>query len=141
LVLPEFYPQLSNPEPPFGELEKAEKEYIGVGHGKAGAWLGEQFGLPQPYLDVMHYHHAPRRAVVNKLPVALVTLADLFATECGESFGGQAKEAREEVLRSEAWALIKQNHTPFRDADIPCFVGEFRWELEKSWPQITGNIP
>ncbi|HSR37125.1 MAG TPA: HDOD domain-containing protein, partial [Desulfurivibrionaceae bacterium] len=140
-VAPDFYPQLAAPEPPFAELDKAEKEYIGVGHGKVGAWLGEQLGLPQPYLDVMHYHHAPRRAAVNRLPVALVSLANLFATECGDSFGGDAKAASEEVLRSEAWDLIKQEHSPFRDADVPCFVGEFRWELEKSRPQITGSIP
>lgn len=141
LLVPDFYPQLAGPVSPFAALDKAEKEYIGVGHGKAGAWLGEQFGLPQPYLDVMRYHHAPQRAAVNPLPVALVALANLFAMEYGESFGGQAKPTNEEVIGSTAWGLIKEEHAPFRAADVPSFVGEFRWELDKTLPDMAGNIP
>ncbi|MEW6501437.1 MAG: HDOD domain-containing protein, partial [Thermodesulfobacteriota bacterium] len=140
-VAPDFYPQLARPTPPFAELDKAEKEYIGLDHGKAGAWLGEQFGLPQPYLDVMQYHHAPQRAPVNQLAVALVALANLFAGERGESFGGRPKVELDEVLGSFAWVLIKEQHAPFRDAEIASFVGEFCWELEKSWEGLVGAIP
>lgn len=140
-VAPDFYPQLARPTLPFAELDKAEKEYIGLDHGKAGAWLGEQFGLPQPYLDVMQYHHAPQRAPVNQLAVALVALANLFAGERGESFGGRPKVELDEVLGSFAWVLVKEQHAPFRDAEIASFVGEFCWELEKSWEGLVGAIP
>lgn len=138
-VMPDFYPQLASPVLPFADLGKAEKEYVGMDHGTAGALLGEQFGLPQPYLDVIHYHHTPQRATVYPLSVALVALANLFAMECGESFGGQAKPTNEEVVSSVAWRLIREEHAPFRDADIPSFVGEFRWELGKSLPAMMGN--
>ncbi|MEW6595387.1 MAG: HDOD domain-containing protein [Thermodesulfobacteriota bacterium] len=141
LVAPDFYPQLAGPEPPFAELIRAEKEYIGMDHGKAGAWLGEQLGLPQPYLDVMHYHHAPQRAPLNRLAVALVALANIFAAESGEAFGGQAKPVGEEVMHSTAWDIIRQEHAPFRAAHVPSFVGEFRWELERSLSDVVGRLP
>lgn len=140
LVMPDFYPQLAEPNASFAELDRAEKEYIGVGHDKAGAWLGEQFGLPQPYLDVMYYHHAPQRATVHRLPVALVALADLFARECGEAFGEPVKPMKDEVIRSAAWTMITAEHASFRAADVPSFVGEFRWELTKALPTMVGDF-
>lgn len=140
-VMPGFYPQLASPEPPFPDLEKAEKEYIGVEHSKAGLWLGEQLGLPHAYLDVMQFHHVPQKATTNTVPVALVALADIFARErgvCLEPLSGAAADSAEKSL---AWVLIQEQHKPFMDVNIPHFVASFREEIDKAWPGIAVSLP
>jgi putative nucleotidyltransferase with HDIG domain len=42
------------------DLRELERERFGVDHCEAGAWLLEQWKLPQTFVDVARYHHAPR---------------------------------------------------------------------------------
>lgn len=58
LVLePELYTGPANTEDDLQELERGR---FGVDHCEAGAWLLEQWKLPQTFVDVARYHHAPR---------------------------------------------------------------------------------
>jgi len=133
-ISPHFYPQLAQDPSPFPDLLKGEREYIGVDHGKAGKWLGESIGLPQAYLDVMECHHQPHKASSSLLPVALVSLANIFAKERGE---GLASVDLGEAVQSFAWVLLQEQHPPFLDVNVVNFIDAFREELDKAWPRIT----
>ena len=136
---PNFYPQCAQPSEEMQDMVRAEKEYIGVDHGQAGVWLAEGIGLPQPYLDVMHFHHVPEKATTNPVPVALVNLANIFASMKGACLG-QPKVTTQDALRSFAWALIEEHHRPFQEVNVPQFVNSFSAELDKTWASITGDI-
>lgn len=136
---PNFYPHTLQPSPELREVVKAEKEFIGVDHGQAGVWLAEGIGLPQPYPDVMKFHHIPEKAHTNPLPVALVSLANQFASLRGICLG-QPELGQDEVLRSFAWTLLQENHRPFLEVNVLQFFESFNEELDRSWPTITADI-
>jgi len=136
---PNFYPQCVQPSEEMQDMVRAEKEYIGVDHGQAGVWLAEGIGLPQPYLDVMHFHHQPEKATTNPVPVALVNLANIFASMKGVCLG-QPRVTTQDALRSFSWALIEEHHRPFQEVNVPQFVDSFSAELDKTWASITGDI-
>ena len=136
---PNFYPQCAQPSEEMQDMVRAEKEYIGVDHGLAGVWLAEGIGLPQPYLDVMRFHHVPEKATTNLVPVALVNLANIFASMKGACLGQPRVTARD-ALRSFSWALIQEHHRPFQEVNVPQFVDSFSAELDKTWASIAGDI-
>jgi len=136
---PNFYPQLVQPSAEMQDMVRAEKDYIGVDHGQAGVWLAEGIGLPQPYLDVMRFHHQPEKATTNLVPVALVNLANIFASMKGACLGSP-RVTVQDALRSFSWALIQENHRPFQEVNVQQFVNSFSAELDKTWAGITGDI-
>ncbi|MFA7346297.1 MAG: HDOD domain-containing protein [Desulfurivibrionaceae bacterium] len=139
-ISPNFYPQFTQPSEELRDVVRAEKEYIGVDHGQAGVWLAEGIGLPQPYLDVMHFHHQPEKATTNPVPVAMVNLANIFASMKGACLG-QPQVTMQDALRSYSWALIQEYHRPFQEVNVQQFVNSFSAELDKTWAGITGDIP
>lgn len=137
---PNFYPHAGS-SPEFEDLGKAEKEFVGVDHGQAGAWLGEFLGLPPAYLDVMRFHHSPEKVSnTHALPVALVNLANIFASERKVCMG-KPKLAPDAVPRSFSWVLIQEQHKPFLDVNVMQFIESFNIELDKSWNAITADMP
>lgn len=138
-VSPNFYPQFAAPKPPFADVVKAEKEYVGVDHGQFGVWLAEGIGLPQPYLDVMHFHHMPEKVTTNPVPVALINLANMFAAQKGACLG-KPEVSNQDILRSFSWVLIQEQHKPFLDVNVSQFIDSFSEELDKTWKNITGDI-
>ncbi len=137
---PNFYSHAGS-SPEFEDLSKAEKEYIGVDHGQAGAWLGEFLGLPPAYLDVMRFHHSPEKVSnPHALPVALVNLANIFAAERKVCMG-KPKLAPDAVARSFSWVLIREQHKPFLDVNVVQFIEAFNVELDKSWNAVTADLP
>lgn len=136
---PNFYPQCAQSSEEMQDMVRAEKEYIGVDHGQAGVWLAEGIGLPQPYLDVMHFHHVPEKATTNPVPVALVNLANIFASMKGACLG-QPRVTQQDALRSFSWALIQEHHRPFQEVNVPQFINSFSAELDKTWAGMTGDI-
>jgi HD-like signal output (HDOD) protein/CRP-like cAMP-binding protein len=138
-ISPNFYPQLASPKPEIKDVFKAEKEYIGVDHGQFGVWLAEGIGLPQPYLDVMRFHHLPEKATANSVQVALVNLANMFATMKGACLG-TAEVTTLDIVRSFSWVLIQEHHKPFLEVNVMQFVDSFSEELDKAWDSITGDI-
>lgn len=138
-ISPNFYPQFVRPTAELQDMVRAEKEYIGVDHGQAGVWLAEGIGLPQPYLDVMRFHHLPEKATTNLVPVALVNLANIFASMKGACLG-PPRLTMQDALRSFSWALIEEHHRPFQEVNVQQFVNSFSTELDKTWDSITGDI-
>ena len=136
---PNFYPQFVRPSEEMQDMVRVERDYIGVDHGQAGVWLAEGIGLPQPYLDVMHFHHMPEKATTNQVPVALVNLANIFAAMKGACMG-QPQVTTQDAARSFSWALIEEHHRPFQEVNVPQFINSFSAELDKTWASITGDI-
>ena len=138
-ICPDFYPQLMGPLRETKDLAKVEKEYIGADHGQAGAWFAESLGLPQACADVMKYHHAPEKATTHHLHVALVSLANLFASLKGVC-AGRPELTEQDVLRSFAWVLIQEQHKPFLEVNISQFIASFSLELDRTWDSLTADI-
>lgn len=133
---PLFYPQLLRP----GFIEKniceSERDFVGIDHGHAGAWLGEKMGLPKPYLNVMQEHHTPEKSRENMMLVALIHLADLFANERGLGMGG-TEVPTTAISSSFGWVLIQEQHPPFIDVNIDNFIKSFNAELDRMWGEIS----
>jgi len=136
---PKFYPRFVQSSGEMGDIVRAEKDYIGVDHGQAGVWLAEGLGLPQPYLDVMRFHHLPEKATANPVPVALVNLANIFASMKGACLG-QPQVTKQDASHSFSWALIQEHHRPFQEVSVQQFVDSFSAELDKTWAGLTADI-
>ena len=50
----------SGPVKTDGDLQELERVRFGIDHCEAGAWLLEQWKLPQIFVDVARHHHAPQ---------------------------------------------------------------------------------
>lgn len=140
--VPDFYPQLQR----LGflddlSLSEAEQQYLGADHGQAGYYMAEKMGLPKAFLDAAKFHHHPERAKEHLQVVALVALADLFATQRGIVVGCEENMAPTNIAASFAWVLLTQEHKTFMDVEIGGFVQEFNQELDRSWANIIGEIP
>lgn len=138
---PDFYPQLQR----HGflaaiSLSEAEQQYIGADHCQAGFYLADKMGLPKAFLDAVKYHHHPERAKEHLLIVALVALAELFAVERGIVVGCPENAGRGAIADSFAWILISDEQKTFMNVDVGGFVEEFRQELDRSWPNIIGDM-
>lgn len=141
LLEPAFYPQLIKHGTEFKlNLLEFETDYIGTDHGQAGAWISEKLGFPQAYLDVMKFHHNPEKARDNILLVALVHLADIFASERGICIGGPECNTIPPI-ESFAWVMIQEQHKPFMEVNVTDFIMSFNMELDKAWDKIIGEIP
>ena len=137
-VAPGFYPQLQRGDCPFrSDLAEAEKEYVGIDHGQAGGWLGENIGLAPVYMEVMRNHHTPAKAASHRLTVALIALANQIANERGVSLSGGAGSQGAALEEAAAWLLIQDNHQPFAQVSIASFVAHFNLELNKCWQDIV----
>ncbi len=137
---PLFYPQLFRPNFIKQNISLSEKNYVGIDHGPAGAWVGEKMRLSAPYLDVMQYHHSPEKAQTNFLLVALVHLADLFAKERGIQLGNPEPD-NPPLSSSFGWALIQEHHKAFIDVDLNDFICSFNFELDRRWEEISRLLP
>jgi len=140
-IEPAFYPHLADKDSMVAkDLLASEVSYIGIDHGQAGAWLGESIGLPEVYLDVMRMHHSPAEARTNSLVVALVHLADLFATAHGCGFEYVATDPELDPVKSFGWVIIQEQHRPFLEVNIFDFVNNFNNELDTTWGNVTSGL-
>ena len=57
IVDPRFYQEIAGCEVDLRELELA---HFGIDHCDAGAWVIEQWQLPEAFVEVARYHHAPQ---------------------------------------------------------------------------------
>ncbi len=137
---PAFYPQLLREGNDFPQhLCQSETEYIGSEHGVVGAWFGQKWGIPQPYLEVMRNYNSPQKGKENPILCALVHLATLFAVRRGVCFG-EPLEEQKPIAESFAWMLIQEQQNSFMEADIPKFVADFEIELSNTWNDVFGDL-
>lgn len=140
-VEPQFYPHLLDHGSALcANLCLAETTYIGIDHGQAGALLGESIGLPETYLEVMRFHHDPAQARDSQLSVALVHLAELFATMHGSGHCPAMTDPTPPPLESFAWAIIQEHHRPFCEVNVADFVSTFDQELSTTWGSVSDGL-
>ena len=139
-VSPRFYPQLLRPEVNYTDICREERQYIGVDHGWAGAWLGKYFALSPAVVEVMRNHHNLTRVANHQEVVAMIGLADLFVRE-REDPELAALDDPEHIYRSFGWVLLQEQHRPFMEVNVVSFVDSFREELEKNWNKMQASIP
>ena len=140
-VEPQFYPNLMDKNSELcTNLCLAENTYIGIDHGQAGALLAESIGLPETYLDVMRFHHDPSQAHSSELSVALIHLAEIFATMHGCGHCPERILPPSPPLESFAWIIIQEQHRPFCEVNVADFVATFDKELTSTWSSITDGL-
>lgn len=60
-------------------LQRAEEEHFGAGHAQVGAYLLGLWGLPDPVVEALAYHHRPQRCEGSQLsPLAAVHIANVL---------------------------------------------------------------
>lgn len=84
-------------------MVEAEKELLGVGHGRIGRWLLERWALPAKLVEPIALHHAPHLAREAPLTAAIVHLADIL---CIASGIGESGDEKIPPLSLEAWNLL-----------------------------------
>ncbi len=79
---------------------EAENSLLGASHGEVGAYLLGLWGLPDPVVEAVAYHHNPGRCVNQKFsPLTAVHLADFLASDASaETAGGPGKYLVSEYL-------------------------------------------
>jgi HD-like signal output (HDOD) protein len=75
-------------------LHECEKEAIGFDHGDVGAWLGRKWGLPEPLIVSMQYHHfeqsVPESLHKYREMVFIVNWANRLSLSAGIGSSGDA---------------------------------------------------
>lgn len=85
-------------------FDQAEREVLGMDHAEAGALLLERWGLPEPFLSAVRWHHQPESADASQQElVDLVHLADQICTTAG--LGGGSDGLRYQVSSAAAERL------------------------------------
>jgi len=85
-------------------VAEAEREDLGASHAEVGAYLLGLWGLPNPVVEAVAYHHRPDALEPGAVPAIAVHVADALQHEgeTGTPFG--APVLREDDLR--AWNLL-----------------------------------
>lgn len=65
----------------------AEREILGINHAEVGALLFKKWDLPQSIIDVIEYHHEPRKYSGDSMVVKIVHIADALALMSGIGTG------------------------------------------------------
>ncbi|MEA2101341.1 MAG: HDOD domain-containing protein [Thermodesulfobacteriota bacterium] len=67
---------------------KAELEILGVDHCQIGAWLADEWNLPEKLAIPIEYHHSPERAVALNDRACVIHVADSIVRAFGVGNGG-----------------------------------------------------
>jgi HD-like signal output (HDOD) protein len=120
------------------DLDMAESEILGVGHGYVGSWLAENWNLPPIICDAVKYHHAPWDAKVEPAFVATITVADALChlTKIGDS-GRKACPKYDERL----WHIFDGAGIPIDESDLKRLQADFLTEYGESEAYaMAGNV-
>ncbi len=85
---------------------EAEMQTVAITHAEIGGQLGERWGLPPVYVEVMRCHHESATATLNRPLVALTRFADLLCERWGSGIGEQKMNF--ELETDESWTLLRR---------------------------------
>jgi putative nucleotidyltransferase with HDIG domain len=90
-----------------GDLMELEREVLGVDHADLGAMYLRKHRLPEAYVEVVQFHHAPQLARAQGAVTAAVHLSDMLVrhAKIGES-GNRAEVPFEKWLESPGWKTL-----------------------------------
>lgn len=86
-------------------LEQAEADRFGATHAAAGAYLLDLWGLPQPIVEAVAFHHDPSQApAAGFSPLTAVHVADALASSANTAAGLSRKAVDLDYLRAAGMA-------------------------------------
>ncbi len=86
---------------------EAELQSLAIDHCEIGGQLGEKWGIPPVFVEVMRHHHTPETAPNNQSLVALVRFADLLSERWGSGIGEQPMNFNLE--EDESWKVMRKH--------------------------------
>jgi putative nucleotidyltransferase with HDIG domain len=117
------------------KLVDAEAELLGTTHCEIGLSMARKWNFPDPYCDVIAYHHNPRQALVDPVLCSIVNLADLFCTVRGLNYGGR-EWISFNLSEEEAWPILMHTSPELAQMDEERFC----YELDDAVPDVTALV-
>jgi len=95
-----------------GDLMHLEREVLGVDHADLGAMYLRKKGLPDAYVEIVQFHHAPHLARHQTSVTAAVHVSDLLVrqSKIGDS-GNHAEVPIDGWLESPGWKILVGHQT------------------------------
>ncbi|MCX6138041.1 MAG: HDOD domain-containing protein [Ignavibacteriales bacterium] len=94
---------------------EAENQIAAISHAEIGSELGEKWGLPPEFTEVMRCHHAAKTAEVNPLLVSIVRCADILCEQLGHGIGERSTEFS--IQEDESFDILQQTIPYFGETD------------------------
>ncbi len=94
------------------ELMDLEREVLGVDHAELGAMYLRKQRLPEIFVEIVQFHHAPQMAHYQTNIAAAVHVSDLLVrhTKIGDS-GNHAEVPFDSWLESPGWKILFDHQT------------------------------
>lgn len=90
----------------------AEKNYFGINHADAGAWIAQKWNFPRSLVEVIEYHHKPHLSKNVTMQTAIVHLSDILIRAKGFGFAGDNSVP---AINNAAWQMLNLSETDVRD--------------------------
>lgn len=95
------------------EMIEWEEENFGFNHMEVGAYVADQWRLPETICSVILYHHEPSEANISLVMANIVNAADMVANAYGY---GLRLEEDEALMQSESVALLNLSRSQMLNA-------------------------
>ncbi|MFP4416466.1 MAG: HDOD domain-containing protein [Fibrobacterota bacterium] len=110
-------------------LDEAEESVIGVGHATVGEWLAEKWRLPIIITQSIRYHHTPWDCGTDKIPVAIVNLANYLCHISGIGHSGRNAPIAPD---DRVWDIFNQAGIALEVTDLDSLQSEFLLEFDRN---------
>lgn len=117
------------------KLVDAEEQLLGTTHCEIGFCMARKWNFPDPYCDVIAYHHDPGQAQADPVLCSIVNLADLFCTVRGLNYGGR-EWVSFNLFEEQAWAILIQKTPGLAQMDVERFC----YELDDAIPDVKALV-
>ena len=107
-------------------IREAEERVMGASHDTVGGWLMTKWKLPEIFVEVASYHHSVTPASDKyRVPVAIISLADVFARLTQHGFDGNMNGVI--VSETQAFKVLEKKNPKLKDLDMVKLV----WDLDR----------
>jgi len=113
------------------KLVDAEAEMLGTTHSEIGLVMARKWNFPDPYCEVISYHHTPAEATIDPVLCAIVNLSDLFCSVRGLNYGDY-EWVSFNLHEEEAWQILKHESPSLAQLDVERFC----YELDDAIPNV-----
>ncbi|MCL4537429.1 MAG: HDOD domain-containing protein [Nitrospirae bacterium] len=90
----------------------AEKNYFGINHADAGAWIAQKWNFPYRLVEVIEYHHKPHLSKNVTMQTAIVHLSDILVRIKGFGFAGDNFVP---AINNAAWQMLDLSEADLKD--------------------------
>lgn len=113
LKFPEEYKDImTNAEKNGLSISEAEKNYFGITHAEAGAWIAQKWNFPRSLVEVIEYHYKPHLSKSIPIQTAIVHLSDVLIQARGFGFSGNHFVP---AVNSTAWQALNLSESDLKE--------------------------